>query len=157
IATMSPRLSRRPSRTQSVPSLSSTRPASMRGSRGARQAPSRRTNVGRFVVEKKPSGRTPSGGAGGKGASGASANFDCVKSGGGKVVTPCNLPGRLFLSQRLHGIDTRRPPRRPVRGEQRNRREQHHGSRKRRHISRVQPEQKSRNETRGRERQRDAE
>src|SRR4051812_20157100 len=35
----------------------------MRGSRGATQRPSIRTNVGRFVVEKKPSGSTPSAGA----------------------------------------------------------------------------------------------
>src|SRR4029079_11007677 len=47
-----------------------------------------RTNVGRFVVEKKPSGRTPSAGAGTNRASGAFANFGWEKSGGGKVVTP---------------------------------------------------------------------
>jgi hypothetical protein len=42
-----------------------------------------------------------------------------VKSGGGKVVTPCNLIGRLFLSQRLHRINTSRSTRRHVRGEER--------------------------------------
>ncbi|WP_255429366.1 hypothetical protein [Corallococcus sp. AB032C] len=42
----------------------------MRGSRGIRHRPSTLTYVGRFVVVKKPSGSTPSAGAGVKRASG---------------------------------------------------------------------------------------
>ena len=61
----SPFLRRRPSRTQSAPSRSSTMPAvHARLARREPLRPSSRTNVGRFVVEKKPSGRTPSAGAG---------------------------------------------------------------------------------------------
>src|SRR6185437_3549754 len=63
------------------------------GSLGATQRPWIRTNVGRFVVEKKPSGRTPSAGAASNRASGAPANRGCEKSGGGKVVTAYNLAG----------------------------------------------------------------
>src|SRR6516164_4693910 len=84
-ATRSPFLSRRPSRTDSVPSLSFTMPASIRGSRGAIQRPFMRTNVGRLVVEKNPSGKTPSAGAGANRASGNAAKRGSEKSGGGNV------------------------------------------------------------------------
>src|SRR6476659_10512802 len=91
---MSPFLRRRPSRVQITPSRSSTRPASMRGSCGAIHRPFTRTNVGRFVVEKKPSGRTPSAGAGANRASGKVVNGGWVKSGGGKFDTHWNVAGR---------------------------------------------------------------
>ncbi len=54
----------------------------MRGSRGIRHFPSIFTYVGRFVVEKNPSGSTPSDGAGTNFASGALANSGFVRSGG---------------------------------------------------------------------------
>src|SRR5712692_4032249 len=65
---------------------------SMRGHRGRRQAPPTFRYVGRLVVEKKPSGRTPSAGAGSKRASGASDSGGASKVGGrywnrGRVVT----------------------------------------------------------------------
>jgi hypothetical protein len=47
-----------------------------------RQAPLIRTYVGRFVVEKNPSGNTPSEGAGTHFASGAFANSGFERSGG---------------------------------------------------------------------------
>src|SRR5687767_4910053 len=54
----------------------------MRGSRGSFHSPlSTLTYVGRFVVEKKPSGSTPSAGAGSKRAAGAFAKRGCEKSG----------------------------------------------------------------------------
>ena len=52
------------------------------GKRGRRQALGSFTYVGRFVVEKKPSGRTPSAGAGVNRASGAPDNGGAVKLGG---------------------------------------------------------------------------
>ncbi len=66
----------------------------MRGSRGASHCPFTRTKVGRFVVEKKPSGRTPSAGAGANRASGKLGNGGWVKSGGGKFDTHWNVAGR---------------------------------------------------------------
>ena len=70
----------------------------MRGSFGAIQRPVTRTNVGRFVVEKNPSGRTPSAGAGAKRASGKLAKAGWEKSGGENVVLACNLCARLRQS-----------------------------------------------------------
>jgi hypothetical protein len=46
-----------------------------------------RTYVGRFDVEKNPSGSTPSEGAGTKTASRAEANRVALKSGGARKVT----------------------------------------------------------------------
>jgi hypothetical protein len=46
-----------------------------------------RTYVGRFVVEKKFSGSTPSAGAGTNRASGALANAGALKSGCLRIVT----------------------------------------------------------------------
>src|SRR5713226_5648192 len=65
---------------------------SMRGSRGRDHAPAALTYVGRLVVEKKPSGRTPSAGADSKRASGAPLSGGASKLGGrywnrGRVVT----------------------------------------------------------------------
>src|SRR5205807_6161326 len=65
---------------------------SMRGRRGRDQAPAALTYVGRLVVEKNPSGRTPSAGAGSKRASGAPLSGGASKLGGrywnrGRVVT----------------------------------------------------------------------
>src|SRR5437899_3544483 len=65
---------------------------SMRGRRGRDHAPAALTYVGRLVVEKKPSGSTPSAGAGSKRASGAPASGGASKSGGrywkrGRAVT----------------------------------------------------------------------
>src|SRR5882724_10025950 len=65
---------------------------SMRGRRGRDQAPAALTYVGRLVDEKKPSGRTPSAGAGSKRASGAPPSGGASKLGGrywnrGRVVT----------------------------------------------------------------------
>src|SRR2546430_12273880 len=65
---------------------------SMGGRRGRDHAPAALTYVGRLVVEKKPSGRTPSAGAGSKRASGAPASGGASKLGGrywnrGRVVT----------------------------------------------------------------------
>src|SRR2546427_10235709 len=65
---------------------------SMRGHRGRRHAPPTFRYVGRLVVEKKPSGRTPSAGAGSKRASGAPLGGGASKLGGrywnrGRVVT----------------------------------------------------------------------
>ena len=75
----------------------------MRGSRGMCQAPFTRTYVGRFVVEKKPSGRTPSAGTGTNVASGKPANGVVAKSGCGKEVTlERSLGGEGHTS---HGID----------------------------------------------------
>src|SRR6185312_14633209 len=54
---------------------------------GMRHAPATRTYVGRFVVEKKFSGSTPSAGAGTNVASGAWASSGAVKSGGVKFGT----------------------------------------------------------------------
>src|SRR5262249_25644941 len=79
---------------------SSTRPASMRGSFGATHLPFTRTYVGRFVVEKKPSGRTPSAGAGTKRASGKPAKAGWEKSGGENVGIGCNLTEGLCERQR---------------------------------------------------------
>ena len=59
----------------------------MRGSCGGIQRPFTRTNVGRFVVEKKPSGKTPSAGAAVKLASGKLAKAGVEKSGGENVGT----------------------------------------------------------------------
>src|SRR6267143_5528690 len=64
----------------------------MRGSRGRDHTPAALTYVGRLVVEKKPSGRTPSAGAGSKRASGAPPSGGASKWGGrywnrGRVVT----------------------------------------------------------------------
>src|SRR5258708_23796578 len=64
----------------------------MRGSRGRDHTPAALTYVGRLVVEKKPSGRTPSAGAGSKRASGAPLSGGASKLGGrywnrGRVVT----------------------------------------------------------------------
>jgi len=61
---------------------------------GAIQRPFTRTNVGRFVVEKKPSGRTPSAGAAVNFASGKLAKAGWVKSGGENVGIECNLTER---------------------------------------------------------------
>src|SRR3989442_261125 len=55
---------------------------SMRGHRGRRHAPPTFRYVGRLVVEKKPSGRTPSAGAGSKRASGACDSGGASKLGG---------------------------------------------------------------------------
>src|SRR5438309_5459730 len=55
---------------------------SMRGRRGRDHAPAALTYVGRLVVEKNPSGRTPSAGAGSKRASGAPASGGAAKFGG---------------------------------------------------------------------------
>src|SRR5439155_11428650 len=55
---------------------------SMRGRRGRDHAPAALTYVGRLVVEKKPSGRTPSAGAGSKRASGAPESGGASKLGG---------------------------------------------------------------------------
>src|SRR5438445_13278899 len=55
---------------------------SSRGHRGRRHAPPTFRYVGRLVVEKKPSGRTPSAGAGSKRASGAWDNGGASKLGG---------------------------------------------------------------------------
>src|SRR5688572_30501435 len=80
MATMSPR----PSRRGSIVSSSSPRRTmtqSMRGRLGAIQRPPTLTYVGRFEVEKKPSGRTPSCGRGSNRASGAPANGGFEKSG----------------------------------------------------------------------------
>src|SRR5437899_8600844 len=65
---------------------------SIRGRRGRDHAPAALTYVGRLVVEKKPSGRTPSAGAGSKRASGATLSGGASKLGGrywnrGRVVT----------------------------------------------------------------------
>src|SRR2546430_10977024 len=65
---------------------------SIRGRRGRDHAPAALTYVGRLVVEKKPSGRTPSAGAGSKRASGAPLSGGASKLGGrywnrGRVVT----------------------------------------------------------------------
>src|SRR5258707_15782095 len=51
----------------------------MRGSRGRDHTPAALTYVGKLVVEKKPSGSTPSMGAGAKRASGAPASGDASK------------------------------------------------------------------------------
>ena len=59
----------------------------MRGSRGIRHVPFTRTYVGRLVVEKNPSGSTPSAGAATNVASGKSGNGALAKSGWGKEVT----------------------------------------------------------------------
>src|SRR2546427_5847822 len=55
---------------------------SMRGHRGRRHAPPTFRYVGRLVVEKKPSGSTPSAGAGSKRASGACDSGGASKLGG---------------------------------------------------------------------------
>src|SRR2546427_13190702 len=55
---------------------------SMRGHRGRRHAPPTFRYVGRLVDEKKPSGRTPSAGAGSKRASGACDSGGASKLGG---------------------------------------------------------------------------
>src|SRR5579885_3260124 len=102
MATRSPFFRRRPSRTQRTPSLSFMMPESMRGSRGAIHLPFTRTNVGRFVVEKKLSGRTPSAGAGANRASGNDANFGSEKLGGGKEDIAGNLAGGVGRAQRLN-------------------------------------------------------
>ena len=59
----------------------------MRGSRGIFHAPSIFTYVGRLVVEKNPSGNTPSAGAGRKRAFGAWANRGELTSGWEKPGT----------------------------------------------------------------------
>src|SRR5437879_12462410 len=55
---------------------------SIRGRRGRDHAPAALTYVGRLVVEKKPSGRTPSAGAGSKRASGAPLSGGASELGG---------------------------------------------------------------------------
>src|SRR5438128_11149722 len=55
---------------------------SIRGRRGRDHAPAALTYVGRLAVEKKPSGRTPSAGAGSKRASGAPLSGGASKLGG---------------------------------------------------------------------------
>src|SRR6267378_393631 len=55
---------------------------SMRGHRGRRHAPPTFRYVGRLVVEKKPSGRTPSAGAASNRASGACDRGGASKFGG---------------------------------------------------------------------------
>src|SRR6266571_3647346 len=83
---------------------------SMRGSRGRDHTPAALTYVGRLVVEKKPSGRTPSAGAGSNRASGAPLSGDASKLGGrywnrGRVVT-----GKKPKCERRHekGVTERR-------------------------------------------------
>src|ERR1051325_11983699 len=81
IATWSPRFTRRGSvvtRSFGVRTITQ----SMRGSRGRRHSPGSLTYVGRLVVEKKPSGKTPSAGAGVNLASGASDSGGAAKFGG---------------------------------------------------------------------------
>src|SRR5262249_30609460 len=95
----------------SAPSSSSTSPPSMRGSRGTIHFPFTRTNVGRLVVEKKPSGRTPSAGAGANLASGYDAKAGPEKSGGGNVVTSGISPGSPERGNHKRGVQTRRAPR----------------------------------------------
>src|ERR1041385_9255035 len=85
---------------------------SIRGSRGRRHAPAVLTYVGRLVVEKKPSGRTPSAGAGSKRASGAPASGGASKSGGrywnrGRVVTGEEAKVRKTSRERRHGTTSR--------------------------------------------------
>src|SRR2546422_9545854 len=65
---------------------------SMRGRRGRDHTPAALTYVGKLVVEKNPSGSTPSAGAGSKRASRAPASGGASKLGGrywnrGRVVT----------------------------------------------------------------------
>src|SRR5688572_21554083 len=98
-AMRSPPRTRRVSRTHSTPSRSITSAESIRGSRGSRHSPPMRTYVGRFVVEKKSSGRTPSAGAGTNRASGAEANRASRKSGCGIVVTGRKMPSRYAVGQ----------------------------------------------------------
>ena len=62
--------------------MSWTMPPSMRGSLGSSQAPSIFTYVGRFVVLKNPSGKTPSAGAGANRALGAALSAGAERSGG---------------------------------------------------------------------------
>src|SRR5260370_37342461 len=69
----------------------------MRGSRGRDHTPAALTYVGKLVVEKKPSGSTPSAGADSKRASGAPFSGGASKLGGrywnrGRVV-----PGTLVI------------------------------------------------------------
>ena len=83
-----PSSTRRPSRTQSSPSrVEHERGIHARLARHRPLARSIRTYVGRLVVEKKPSGSTPSAGAGDERRVGSAANSGVVKSGGEKVVT----------------------------------------------------------------------
>src|SRR2546425_12708262 len=73
---------------------------SMRGRRGRDHAPAALTYVGRLVVEKKPSGRTPSAGAGAKRASGAPESGGASKSGG-RYWKRGRLTGRSTYAARI--------------------------------------------------------
>src|SRR5712691_6862601 len=92
---------------------------SMRGSRGRDHAPAALTYVGRLVVEKKPSGSTPSAGAGSKRASGAPLSGAASKLGGrywnrGRVVTgnADNTRGESRHATAVTGVRPDRDPRR---------------------------------------------
>src|SRR2546428_13220750 len=93
---------------------------SIRGRRGRDHAPAALTYVGRFVVEKKPSGRTPSAGAGSERASGApesggASKFGgrdwergrCTLTGSVAVARAATYPGRIPSRHRCaHNSDT---------------------------------------------------
>src|SRR5260370_17649653 len=87
----------------------------MRGSRGRDHTPAALTYVGRLVVEKKPSGSTPSAGAGAKRASGAPASGGASKLGGrywnrGRVTVADSPPSRRVKIPEPNPSPQRPPP-----------------------------------------------
>jgi hypothetical protein len=90
----------------------------MRGSRGKRQAPAWRTYVGRLVVAKNPSGKTPSAGAATNFASGAPASGAVSNAGGVKdevTVQECQqTQGRVQAMRVLRFKTMRRAMRAPL-------------------------------------------
>src|SRR5207247_2653781 len=94
---------------------------SMRGRRGRDHAPAALTYVGRLVVEKKPSGRTPSAGAGSKRATGAPASGGAsksgadIESGGGSQREKGNAERGIRNDFRVPRFTTASPDRDPLR------------------------------------------
>src|SRR2546422_7142826 len=107
-ATLSPFRTRRGSVVTRSSPVVCTITQSIRGRRGRRQPLGSFTYVGRFVVGKKPSGRTPSAGAGVNRASGAPPNRGAGKVGGrglkpGRTTRPAKKPKGKSVSQRGNG------------------------------------------------------
>src|SRR6266705_7022018 len=80
---------------------------SMRGRRGRDHAPAALTYVGRLVVEKNPSGRTPSAGAGSKRASGALEKGGASKLGGRYWKRALITDAKVTRAQRPHATSAR--------------------------------------------------